>query len=389
MHGGEMRAMKADFSVHFGLGEAIWLNTAHQGALPLRAAAAAKQAVDQKVTLTGLTNEIFAEVPGRLRSALARLIGSTEDEIVLANSASYGLHLIANSLPWQPGDNVIVMATDFPSDIFPWLMLEQRCGVTVRRLRPEGKVISPKELRAAITPRTRLFCTTWVHSFSGHAIDLDALGDICRLNDMLFILNGSQAVGARPLDISRHPIDAVTCAGFKWLCGPYGTGFCWLAPRLLDRLQRTKAYWLSSLSAADLAGDLCDLTVGPLTSAAELDIFGTANFFNFTAFAEAVEFLMELGPENVETHDQMLVQMLVDTVAKTNFCMISPQESSALRSTLVMFGDPQAERLSALRKRLSDAGIHTAMRMGAIRISPHLYNTPAQISEVAELLMSA
>jgi|HubBroStandDraft_1064217.scaffolds.fasta_scaffold123322_1 cysteine desulfurase/selenocysteine lyase len=389
MRGWEMLTMKTDFWVHFGLGEAIWLNTAHQGALPLRAAAAAKQAVDRKVTLTELTNESFAKVPGRLRTALARLIGSTEDEIVLANSASYGLHLIANSLPWRPGDDVIVMATDFPSDILPWLMLEQRCGVTVRRLRPEGKVISPEELRAAITPRTRLFCTTWVHSFSGHAIDLDALGDVCRLHDVLFILNGSQAVGARPLDISRHPIDAVTCAGFKWLCGPYGTGFCWIAPRLLDRLQRTKVYWLSMLSAADLAGDLGDLTVGPLTSAAEFDIFGTANFFNFTAFAEAVELHMELGLENVETHDQMLVQTLVEAVARTNFRMISPQESSPRRSTLVMFGDPRAERLSALRRRLDDAGIHTAMRMGAIRISPHLYNTPAQISQVAELLVSA
>jgi cysteine desulfurase / selenocysteine lyase len=381
--------MKTDFSEHFGLGKAIWLNTAHQGALPLKAAAAAKQAVDSKVTLTDLTNESFAEVPGRLRTALARLIASNEDEIVLANSASYGLHLIANSLPWRQGDEVVVMATDFPSDILPWLMLEQRFGVTVRRLRPEGSVISPEELRAAITPRTRLFCTTWVHSFSGHAIDLDALGEICRRHDVLFVLNGSQAVGARPLDVSRHPIDAVTCVGFKWLCGPYGTGFCWLAPRLLDRLQRTKVYWLSTLSAADLAGDLGDLTVGPLTSAAEFDIFGTANFFNFTAFAEAVELHMELGRENIETHDQMLVQALVEALANTNLRMISPPDSSARRSTLVLFGDPQAGRLSALRQRLNDAGIHTALRAGAIRISPHLYNTPAQISEVAELLVSA
>ena len=335
--------MKTDFSGHFGLGEVIWLNTAHQGALPLKAAAAAKQAVDRKVTLTELTNESFAEVPGRLRKALARLIASNEDEIALANSASYGLHLIANALPWRQGDEVIVIATDFPSDILPWLMLEQRCGVTVSRLRPAGKVISPEEFRAAITPRTRLFCTTWVHSFSGHAIDLDALGDICRLHDVLFVLNGSQAVGARPLDVSRHPIDAMTCAGFKWLCGPYGTGFCWLAPRLLDRLRRTKAYWLSTLSAADLAGDLGDLALGPLTSAAEFDIFGTANFFNFTAFAEAVELHTELGPENVEDHDQMLVQALVEAIAKTNFCMIRPSGSSARRSILVLFGDSQAD----------------------------------------------
>jgi selenocysteine lyase/cysteine desulfurase len=381
--------MTAGYWSHFGLGSSVWLNTAHQGALPIKAASAARQAVEWKVTPEELTNTRFTAVPRRLRAALARLIRSRGDEIALANSASYGLHLIANALPWRRGDEVIVMATDFPSDILPWLMLEQRFGVAVRRLRPEGKVLSPGELRAAITPRTRLFCTTWVHSFSGHAIDLDSLGDICRAHDVLFVLNGSQAVGARALDVTGHPIDALTCVGFKWLCGPYGTGFCWLAPALLDRLQRTKAYWLSMLSADDLARDLGDLTVGPLSSAAELDIFGTANFFNFTAFAESVELLLRLGTANVEVYDQTLVQALVDTVAETDFRLISPSEPSPGRSTLVLLTHPDSGRLSALEERLSDAGIRVAMRAGAVRISPHLYNTPAQIAELSGLLCDA
>ncbi|MFZ0487352.1 MAG: aminotransferase class V-fold PLP-dependent enzyme [Arenicellales bacterium] len=381
--------MTAGYWSHFGLGSAVWLNTAHQGALPIKAASAARQAVEWKVTPEELTNTRFTAVPSRLRDALARLMGSRGDEIALANSASYGLHLIANALPWRQGDEVIVMATDFPSDILPWLMLEQRFGVAVRRLRPGGKVLSPDELRAAITPRTRLFCITWVHSFSGHAIDIDSLGDICRAHDVLFVLNGSQAIGARALDVTRHPIDALTCVGFKWLCGPYGTGFCWLAPALLDRLQRTKAYWLSMLSADDLARDLGDLTVGPLSSAAELDIFGTANFFNFTAFAESVELLLRLGAANVEVHDQTLVQAVVDTVAETDFRLISPSKPSPGRSTLVLLTHPDSGRLSALEERLSDAGIRVAMRAGAVRISPHLYNTPAQIAELSGLLCDA
>lgn len=381
--------MELDFSGYFGLDKVIWLNTAHQGALPLRAAEAVKQVVDRKVTLADLSIESFAEVPTRLRAAMARLIGGREDEIALANSASYGLHVIANSFPWEKGDEVIVMATDFPSDVLPWLMLEQRFGVRIRRLRPRGKVISADELRAAITPKTRLFCTTWVHSFSGHVIDLEAIGDICRAHNVIFVLNGSQAVGARCVDVSQYPIDALTSVGFKWLCGPYGTGFCWFAPRLLDRLQRTKSYWLSMLSPADLAGDLGDLTIGPLTSASEFDIFGTANFFNFVPFTVAIELLLELGLKRIETYDQMLVQLLVEAVARTNFDLISAPDFSVRRSTLVLLGSPQVERLTALARRLHGAGIHTAMRAGAIRISPHLYNTPAQIIEVAEMLASA
>lgn len=378
--------MTLDVQDQFGLGNSVWLNTAHQGALPISAAAAAKRAVDWKVTPEELTTERFATVPGRLRTALARLIGSAEDQIALANSASYGLHLIANALPWKPGDEVIVMATDFPSDVLPWLMLERRFGVSVRQVRPRGNVLSADELRAAITPRTRLFCTTWVHSFSGHAIDLDALGDVCRAHDVLFVLNGSQAIGARALDVSCHAVDAIVCVGFKWLCGPYGTGFCWLAPRLLDRMQRTKAYWLSMLSADDLAGELGELRVGPLGSAAELDVFGTANFFNFTAFAESVELLLRLGPTRVEAHDQLLVQALVGAVAGSGLRLVSPPGASARRSSLVLFGHEDRGRLAALEERIRAAGIHVAMRAGAIRVSPHLYNTPAQITELSALL---
>src|SRR5688500_7241769 len=100
-----------------------WLNTAHQGRLPVVAAEAAHEAVDWKLTPHELTAERCQGVPSRRRSALARLVDSAADEIVLANSASYGLHAIANSYPWAEGDEVLVMAGDFPSDILPWLTL--------------------------------------------------------------------------------------------------------------------------------------------------------------------------------------------------------------------------------------------------------------------------
>jgi cysteine sulfinate desulfinase/cysteine desulfurase-like protein len=105
-------------------------------------------------------------------------------------------------------------------------------GPRVARIRPRERVVALDELDAAITPRTRVFCTTWVHSFSGYAINLDQLGAICRSRGVTFVVNASQALGARPIDLARSQVDALTCVGFKWLCGPYGTGFCWLRPEL-------------------------------------------------------------------------------------------------------------------------------------------------------------
>ena len=86
---------------------------------------------------------------------------------------------------------------------------------------------------------------TWVDSFTGRTLDLAALGAVCRQAGALLVVNASQALGARPLSLQSTPVDAVVSCGYKWLCGPYGTGFTWLHPDLLERLRPQQAYWLA------------------------------------------------------------------------------------------------------------------------------------------------
>lgn len=363
-------------------GGRTWLNTAHQGAVPLPAAAAVAEAIGWKVSPHELTTERFEEVPRRLRAALARLVNAPAEEIVLANSASYGLHLVANGLPWSAGDEVLVIANDFPSDIFPWLTLEKRFGVVVRRLRPAHTVVDPQELAAAITPRTKLFCTTWVNSFTGGAADLAALGEVCRSNGVVFVVNGSQAVGARPFDAAATPVDALVSVGFKWLCGPYGTGFTWLAPHLRERLVPTKAYWLAHLSQRDLARD--DLSPELVAGTAnDLDIFGTANFTTFVPWTVSVEHVLDLGIDRVRAYDRTLVDRLVDGLDRAGFRVLSPRTNP---STLVYFTHEDPARNQDLHQRLADRGVDVAFRAGKLRASPHLYNDAEDIDRLLESL---
>src|SRR4029453_17687451 len=105
--------------------------------------------------------------------------------------------------------------------IVPWRALGER-GVRVGLLRPQGAALDAGQLEAELTPATRLFCTSWVFSFTGHAVDLAALGRACRRAGVTFGVNGSRAVGAAPLARPRLPVDALVSCGFKWLCGPYG-----------------------------------------------------------------------------------------------------------------------------------------------------------------------
>jgi cysteine desulfurase/selenocysteine lyase len=377
-------AMATDgFRREFELQESsVWLNTAHQGRLPRRAALALAEAVRWKLHPEMLaTSERFSEVPSRLRRALARMLGAREGDVVLANSASYGLHLVANGLDLGPGDEVVVAANDFPSDILPWLLLRDR-GVTVRMIEPQDEVLTPDEVQAALTHRTRVVCLTWVHSFSGRVVDLDGVGRACRSHGAWFVVNGSQAVGAMPIDVQALPIDALVSAGFKWLCGPYGTGVCWLRPELFDVLRPTKLYWLSALSADDLAAPSLDLESITPRRTGRLDVFGTANFFNHVPFTAALELLLELGIDEVAAYVDGLVVGLLAGIDRARFRPVSGEE---VRSPLVVV-EPLREASGEVLERLAAAGVHVAHRRGRIRISPHLYNTPDEINRALELL---
>jgi cysteine desulfurase/selenocysteine lyase len=360
----------------------VWLNTAHQGRLPRRAAVALAEAVRWKLHPELLaSSDRFAQVPSRLRRALARVLGARQDDVVLANSASYGLHLVANGLELGPGDEVVVAANDFPSDILPWLSLRDR-GVAVRMVEPQAEVLTPGEVQAALTRRTRVVCLTWVHSFSGRVVDLAGIGQLCRSRGVWLVVNGSQAVGAMPVDVQALPVDALVSVGFKWLCGPYGTGVCWLRPELFDALRPAKLYWLSALSADDLAAPRLDLEAVTPRRQGRLDVFGTANYFNHVPFTAALELLLDLGIDEVAGYVDGLVVRLLGGIDRARFRLVSSEE---VRSPLVMV-EPLREASAEVLERLAAAGVHVAHRRGRIRISPHLYNTADEIDRALELL---
>lgn len=374
----------ADFGPFEG---ATWLNCAHQGPLPKVAVAALQEAIAWKVAPFHLADAAhFSAVPLRLKQALARLIEADAADIILGNSASYGLHLLANGMRWQPGDEVLLMQGDFPCDILPWLGLQER-GAQVRFLQPREFVVQPDELLAHLTPATKLFCTTLVHSFSGYAVDAVALGEICQAHNVRFVLNTSQALGARPFSLAATPVDAIVNVGHKWLCGPYGTGFVWMKPELRESLDYNQAYWLAMQTADDLANEQSIPLARNDLGARRYDVFGTANFFNFKPWTAAVEYLLAQGVAAIAAHNQSLVAQLIEGLDVSKYTLLSPAAGAA-RSTLVFISARRKERNRLVYERLREEKIFVAQRAGKLRIAPHLYNTRADIERLLSLLNS-
>ena len=379
--------MMGDYVNDFGPFDGMtWLNCAHQGALPRVAAAEAEEAITWKRAPWNMTTDRFTLVPQRLRQALSQLVNAPIEEITLANSASYGLHLLANGMPWKAGDEVLVMYGDFPSDILPWLGLEAK-GVKVRLIKPEHRVIQANDLLKNITPSTKLLCTTLVHSLSGYAVDVYALGEICRARGITFFLNVSQALGARRLDMASMPIDAITSVGFKWLCGPYGTGFCWMKPELRESLVYNQAYWLSMQTADDLAKEPGVPVVRTDLAGRRYDIFGTANFFNFKPWTASIEYFLSRGLDNIAAHSHELVSELIEGLDLKKYELLSPRSGPA-RSTLVFVSHKEPARNNDIYEALRREKVFVAHRAGKLRFAPHLYNTREDIARALSVLNS-
>lgn len=356
----------------------VWLNVASEGPLPKKANEALQEAIEWKSAVHLLTVAKFQQVPLKLKETIARLIHVDKDDVILGNSATYGLHLLSNGLEFKAGDEIILLQNDFPTDILPWLSLQQK-GVIVHQLKAADHILTPDVIKIAITRRTKLVCLPLIHSFTGFKHDAKAIGQICRSQDVLFVLNLSQAAGAFEIDLSQWEVDALVCAGYKWLLGPYGTGFCWIRKQVREQLNYPQNYWISLMDEASLNAE------GPLNlkddhSARRYDVFGTANFFNYVPWRASIEYLLSIGLDRVHQHNQALVDQLVDGL-EGSFDLISPRKVKE-RTNIVVFSHKDPSRNSRLFEFLKTQGFYLALWKNKLRASPHIYNTPQQIESL-------
>lgn len=364
-------------------GKTVWLNAASEGPLPIVAAQALQEAIQWKSSPYLLTNDKFIRTHKELRESIGQLIGVNPLDVILGNSASYGLHLLANGLPWNKGDEILLMQNDFPTNILPWLALEKK-GVRVIQIKTADKVLTPQELLAHLSHHTKLFCISHVHTFSGHVLEIEQLAQICHERKIIFVLNISQSVGTMPINVSGFPIDAIVAAGYKWLCGPYGTGFCWMKPALREQLDYNQAYWSAMLTEEELKSE-GPVTLKDVKSARKYDVFATANFFNFVPFKAAIDYWLKTGLEHVSTHNQKLIDQFNGELNPQKYFLISPKKGR-LRSNLIVLSHRNKELNMNIFRELRQQGIYTALWKGNIRVSPHIYNSEEDIGKLLKIL---
>jgi selenocysteine lyase/cysteine desulfurase len=316
----------------------------------------------------------------RLRSLLARLLGTAPETIGIVRSTAHGISLLAQGLDWQPGDNVVGARGEYPANVYPWMALRDR-AVEYRLAEPVEGRVTPASVLSLVDDRTRVVALSHVEFWNGYRVDLETIGAECRRLGVLVAVDAIQSVGALRVDLSRLPVDFVVAAAHKWQLGPVGIGFCHCRPELLPRLRpvlvgtgtvkRSDEYFDYDYDLRDTARRFEESQISPLLAA---------------AYAAAIELLLEAGPETVEQRVLDLALRLAHGLADLGCELIEPWPRTLEESSgIVSFRRPGTTAAELLGE-LEAAGVVGRVRGECVRLAPHFYNTEEEVDRVLEVV---
>jgi cysteine desulfurase / selenocysteine lyase len=313
-----------------------------------------------------------------LRGLGAQVLGGDRGEIAVIRNTTEGVSLVAEGFPWQEGDNVVVPAGEFPTNLYPWLNLASR-GVETRVVPSENERLDLDRLDDACDDRTRIVAASWVGYATGWRNDPAALAEIVHRHGALLFLDAIQGLGVFPLDVGRTPVDFLAADGHKWLLGPEGAGLFYIRREHLDRLRPLGVGW----NSVQHAGDFTKTEFALKQNASRYE-GGSYNMGGIAALASSLELLLSFGIEQVAERLLDVTDRLCERLEETGATIVSCREGDR-RSGIVAF-EPPGRDPQAVRRHCLDRGVVVNCRSGRLRVSPHAYTSDEEIDRLIAAL---
>jgi cysteine desulfurase/selenocysteine lyase len=304
----------------------------------------------------------------------AALMGADPAEIALIRNTTEGVSLVAEGFPWQPGDNLVTLADEFPSNIYPWLNLASR-GVETRRVPVEQGGVDLARLAEACDARTRMIAVSWVGYASGWRHDLAELVDLARAKDAYLFLDAIQGLGVFPLDVRATPVDFLAADGHKWLLGPEGAGLFFVRREHLDLLRPLGVGWNSVVQAHNF------MRIEPnwKPSAARYE-GGSYNMAGLMGLGASLELLAQFGAAAISAHVLELTDLACRRLTEIGGIICSSRDPRHA-SSIVSFELP-GQSPSQVRQKCLQHDVALGSRAGRVRISLHAYNNVDDIERL-------
>ena len=323
----------------------------------------------------------FSEVEER-RALFARLAGVDPEGVALVPATSYGLAVAAANLTARPGQRVLVLADDYPSNWYTWQRFAARTGAEVVAVeRRDGRSWGQAVVEAT-DERTAVVAVLAVHWTDGGAVDLAAIGDRAREAGAALVVDASQGLGAMPLDLAAVRPDYLVSVGYKWLLGPFGLGYLYVAEHLRDGVP-LEENWISRLGSEDF-GALVDYQEQYQPGARRFDV-GQRTAFETTPMAVAA--LRQLLDWEVPRIAATLGRV-TGRIQREVEALGLPLTSSDRVPHMLGIGLPDQAR-ARVAGALADAGVFAGVRGSSLRVSPHLWTTDQDIERLVGALTTA
>lgn len=360
--------------------DTIYLDHASIGPLPERTRQTLVQMAERRARPFELRRGDQFGGLARGRELAAQLINADPSEIALVTNTSIGLGLAARALPFRPGDIVLVSEREFPANVYPWKREADR-GVTLELVptTPEGWPDEARLLERLDDPRVRCLAISLTQFASGYTADIARFSEVTRRKGQYLVVDAIQGLGQLPFDVRKTPVDLLSSGAQKWLLSPWGSGFMYVRKELIPSLEPALVSWMSYEGTDDFT-TLCHYRDQLHTDARRFELI-TLPFQDFVAMNQSLELLLSLGIPAIQRHLAELQVPVVKWATHRGVPITSPQ--GARGSGIVCVAPP---RIEAAHRALREARIFSSLREGAIRISPHCYNTVEEMETVAMIL---
>jgi len=317
----------------------------------------------------------------RLRDLFARIVNAEAEGIALVPSVSYGIATAAANVPLSRGQSILLLDREFPSNVYGWRELARERGAEVRTVRRESGSTWTEAVIAAMDPGTAVVAVPNCHWTDGSLIDLARVGAAARSAGAALVVDASQSLGAHPLDVSEVQPDFLVTVGYKWLMGPYGLGYLYVAPRWRETGVPIEHSWMTRAGCEDFTR-LTDYTDAHRDGARRFDMGEFTQFVLTPMATAALEQILAWGVgRTAETLATLTAQVARGAAEMGGSTLPAGQRVGHMVGVRLQGGLPDV-----LAGALAAAKVYVSIRGDSIRVAPHLYNDGSDIDRLLVVL---
>lgn len=315
-----------------------------------------------------------AETEWKCKVNLAKMLNGSPEQVTIMSNASEAISMIAQSIPFQAGDNVILHTLEFPSGVLPWLALKKR-GVEVRVVPHHNWEIREEDILNLIDGRTRLVMTSHISYLSGARIDYRKLYERISQTDALLLLDATQSLGVIPVDMGMA--DMVVASTYKWLLSVHGGGVMAINRKRVNLEPRYVGWRSVDEQHADTRFQSFEF----FQDARRFEL-GYPSYPTVYALECSTRLLLETGIERIERHVLQLGQETMEVLTRLGFQVMTPSDPQRRAGNICFVHDSPAEAA----ERLAERGVYVMGGDNRLRISLHAFNDSSDIERLVEHL---